>query len=185
MNSFSKRLLVSLICALAFQLAFIPATYAVDGCSSAGFKVASTIYLGAPPFALVVADFNTDGHLDLVIAPNDSTSDVVVFYGRGGTEKFGPPTYFPAGALPRRLASADFNGDGKPDLAVSHDGFGQTTSRMAILLNDGTGKFGAPSMINMTGDPLQPVIGDLNNDGKLDIVVGLSTGTTMAKSRSF
>jgi hypothetical protein len=130
------------------------------------------------PFGMAVADFNGDGHLDLAVSPNNVDSEVLILLGRGGTEKFGPPTGFPVGGLPRRMAAGDFNGDGKPDLAVSLDGFGEPPRKLSILINDGTGKFGAPSFINLTGDPVQPVLGDLNNDGKLDIAVGLSTGTT-------
>lgn len=168
-----KSLLISLL-----FFVFTPAIYAVDGCSAAGFKVAPTINLEASPFGIAVADFNGDGHLDIVAAPNNLDSEAILLLGRGGAERFGPPTTFPVGGLPRRMGAADFNGDGKPDLAISLDSFGGASRRLAILLNDGTGKFAAPNIINLTGDPVLPVFGDLNNDGKLDIVAGLSTGTT-------
>ncbi|HEX7332193.1 MAG TPA: FG-GAP-like repeat-containing protein [Pyrinomonadaceae bacterium] len=127
---------------------------------------------------MAVADFNADGHLDLAVSPNNLDSEVIILFGRGGSDKFGPPTGFPAGALPRRMATGDFNGDGKPDLAVSLSSIGESIRKLSILLNDGTGKFGAPTLISLAGDPAQPVLADLNNDGKLDITVGLSTGTT-------
>jgi hypothetical protein len=62
-------------------------------------------------------------------------------------------------------------------LAVSLDGSGQT-GFLAILLNDGTGKFGAPNLISLQGNPGRPAVDDVNNDGKLDIVTALSTGGT-------
>jgi len=176
----SKQLLLSLACALAFLLAFTPATYAVDGCSSAGFKVGRTVNLEATPFGMAAGDFNADGHLDLAVSPNNDSSAVMVLPGRGGTEGFGPPTRFPAGGQTLRMAAGDFNGDGKLDLAVSLNPSSQP-GKLAILLNDGTGKFGAPNLITLAGDPTQPVLSDVNNDGKLDIVTALSTGTTDGK----
>jgi Calx-beta domain-containing protein/VCBS repeat protein len=175
-----KRLLLSLLFTFAYALALVPASYAVDGCSSPGFKVAPTINLEAGQFGMAVADFNGDGHLDLAVSPNNGFTDLMVLLGRGGTERFGPPTTYPAGGPPRRIAVGDFNGDGKPDLAVSLDGSGQT-GFLAILLNDGTGKFGAPNLISLQGIPGRPAVDDVNNDGKLDIVTALSTGTTDGK----
>jgi len=171
---FAQLLPLSLICIFAFTTT----THAADGCSTASFKVAPTIILEATPFGMAVADFNGDGHLDLAVSPDNVDGEVIILLGRGGTEKFSAPTGFPVGGMPRRMAAGDFNGDGKPDLAVSLDGFAEPPRKLSILINDGTGKFGAPSFINLAGDPVQPVLGDLNNDGKLDIAVGLSTGTT-------
>jgi len=177
----TKQLPLSLICILAFGIALTPATYAVDGCSSVGFKNATSIFLDAPPFGIVSADFNGDGHLDLAVAPNSTSGEVIVLYGRGGTEKFGPPTNFPAGANARSVTAGDLNGDGKPDLIVDLDDFGQPTGRISILLNDGTGKFGAPGIISLTRDPGRPVLGDVNNDGKVDMVVGSSVGISSGR----
>lgn len=102
--------------------------------------------------------------------------------GRGGTEKFGPPINFNAGGPPRRMAAGDFNGDGKPDLAVSIDDDPNSfPGILSILLSDGTGKLAAPILISLPGNPIQPVVGDLNNDGKLDIMAGLFTGTQDGK----
>jgi hypothetical protein len=170
-----------LICACALALIFAPATYAVDGCSAASFKVATRIDLQSTPFSIVVADFNTDGHLDLAASPSNGSREVIVLLGKGGTDKFGPPTSFPAGGDPLRMAAGDFNGDGKPDLAVSLDSFSVSPAhRLSILLNDGTGKFAAPIPIDLLGDPTLPVVGDINNDGKLDIVTALFTGSNAA-----
>lgn len=157
-------------------IASAPITYA-DGCSSAGFNVATTINLTTFPFGLGTSDFNGDGHLDLVASPNNGSNEIVLLLGRGGADRFGPPTSFSAGGRPQRLGVGDFNGDNKPDVAVSLDGSGPT-GRLSILLNDGTGKFSAPSIVNLPGNPVKPFVSDVNNDGKLDIVTGLSNGNS-------
>ena len=126
-----EQVLVSLICAFVFAIAFAPASYAVDGCSSAGFKVATSVNLEANIFAMAVEDFNGDGHLDLVAALNNNSADVILLLGRGGTEKFGPPTSIPAGGSARNMAVGDFNGDGEPDLAVILDSIGQPLGRLS------------------------------------------------------
>lgn len=179
--NFTKQLPLSLVCILAFGIALTPPAYAVDGCSSVGFKNATNTFLDAPPFGIASADFNGDGHLDLAVAPNGLNGEVIVLYGRGGTEKFGPPTNFPAGASARSVTVGDLNGDGKPDLIVNLDDFGQPTGRLSILMNDGTGKFGAPSIINVTSSLGRPVLADVNNDGKVDIVIGASVGISSGR----
>jgi len=168
-----NRLTISLICTFAFSFSFTATAYA-DDCSSAGFKAAANITLDTAPFAIAAADFNGDGHLDLVYVPNDSSQQVLVLYGRGGTEKFGPPSNVPVGGDARTVAVGDLNGDSKPDLVFSLDiAFAQPSARLSVLLNDGTGKFGAPNIFSLQGNASQIVLADLNNDSKLDIVAPL------------
>ena len=178
MKTFTRKLPFSLICAIAFAVAFTPATFA-DDCSAASFKAAASITLDAAPFGIAAADFNGDGHLDLVHVPNGISQDVLVLYGRGGTEKFGPPTNVSVGGEARRVAVGDVNGDGKPDLVFSLDiGFAEPSARLSVLLNDGTGKFGAPNTVPLQGNASQIVLADLNNDAKLDIVAPLFAFTS-------
>ena len=170
-----NKLPVSVLCLLAFIIAMTPATYAVD-CSSSSFKVAPTINLDAGLFGLATADFNGDGHLDLATIPNASSTEVLLLSGRGGTDRFGPPIGVSLPGVVDQVTVGDFNGDTKPDLVVNFDDFGQQTGRIAILINNGTGQFAAPKIVTVQGDPSLPIFADLNNDGKLDLVVALFTG---------
>ena len=71
------------------------------------------------PYAIVAEDFNNDGELDLVIV-NTGDNTVTPLVGKGGgtfTPASGSPYPVPSGAS--AIAVADFNGDGKLDLAVA------------------------------------------------------------------
>jgi hypothetical protein len=135
----------------------------------------SNITLGSGPYAIVTADFNGDGKLDLAVSEpcgNDPTctnynGSVAIFLGNGD----GTFTAAPSPAVnqyPGGLAVGDFNGDGKPDLAVLN----YTGSSVTILLGNGHGEFtAAPSSPAVGGNPTAIAAGDLNGDGKLDLVV--------------
>jgi hypothetical protein len=56
------------------------------------------------------------------------------------TPSFGPPNWFDAGAGAGSVAVGDFNGDGKPDLAVAN----VYTNTVSVLLGNGDGTFQAP-----------------------------------------
>ena len=178
MRFFTKKILLSLVIIFAFA----PATYAADGCSSTAFKVATSITLDSPPASIAAGDFNGDGHVDLVVVPLSLSREVIVLFGRGGTERFGPPVSFPAGGEPRHVSVGDLNGDGKPDLVVTLEGFlDPLGGRFVILLNDGTGKFGQPNNVGVEGVPNRSVLSDVNNDGNLDIVAGIVNGTDQGR----
>jgi VCBS repeat protein/Big-like domain-containing protein len=75
---------------------------------------------------------------------------------------------------PRGVVLADYNGDGKIDIAVSN--FNSNT--IAVFLNDGTGHFGTPITTNVTTTANLGVMvgGDFNEDGKPDLVVSTIDG---------
>ena len=69
------------------------------------------------------------------------------------------------------VATGDFNGDGHPDFALIEYG----AQRLDIYLNNGDGTFGTPtSYADVTiGGPRNIVARDFNNDGKLDLMMGI------------
>jgi uncharacterized protein (TIGR03437 family) len=88
------------------------------GNGSGGFGAAMSYRAGSYPKTLAVADINGDGKLDLATA-NQGGNNVSVLLG-DGAGGFGSPINFNVGlgSSPDGIAAADFNGDGKMDLAA-------------------------------------------------------------------
>jgi len=87
---------------------------------------------------------------------------------------FTPQTTFAAGSGPSAVATADFNGDGRPDLVVVNQNTPGGT--VSVLLNTtargaGAPTFAAPVTFAVGNYPDAVVVGDFNGDGKLDLAV--------------
>src|SRR5262245_10554907 len=70
---------------------------------------------------------------------------------------FLPPVTFPVGVKPRAVTVADFNNDGKPDLAVVNQGpFSTSTSQssLSVLLGNGNGSFQSAITTNVVNSGL-------------------------------
>jgi hypothetical protein len=133
------------------------------------------------PAHVTVADVDKDGLADLLVGdlgeffPGDHEKGAVVWLrGRDG-RKFNA---FTLGGWPRvaDVESADFNGDGRNDLAVGAFGW-RKVGQVAILENRTTGA-GQPEFARHTIDPRPGAIHvipvDFNRDGHMDLVALLS-----------
>ncbi len=127
--------------------------------------------------AVVLGDLNGDGHMDMVVANNDSRNRVYV--GRFGGF-FDDVTL---GSLPadrdrsRALVLGDVDADGDLDLIVGNE------LQDRLYLNDGTGKFSdvtSTYMPSLIGDTRDCELGDLDGDGDLDLILA-----NRGKSQSF
>ena len=84
------------------------------------FGAPTTMPVGSGPTAIVAGDFNSDGKLDLAVA-NYGAGTVTLLLGNGdGTFTAAPGSPYSVGAFPFQIAAADFNGDGKLDLATAN-----------------------------------------------------------------
>ena len=99
----------------------------------------------------------------------------VVSSASGQTYLFGRAD-FPSGIGPESAIVADFNGDGRPDLAVANSG----ENTVSILLGKGDGTFASRRDFATGKTPISVVAGDLNGDGKLDLAVANSSDLTVS-----
>src|SRR5262245_52839191 len=93
---------------------------------------------------------------------------------------FLPPVTFPVGVAPHAATVADFNHDGKPDLAVVNSGpFSTSTSQssVSVLLGNGSGSF-QPAVTTAVvnggvgnGNAQSVAVGDFNGDGLTDLAL--------------
>ncbi len=86
----------------------------------------------------------------------------------------------PTNPKPTAIASADFNSDGKPDLAVLTGAGANEGTDVSIFLNNGSGNFSFHiSYPGGTGTLVDVKAADFNTDGKQDIVTYLRTSLMM------
>ena len=134
-----------------------------DGTFAAG--VATPV--GDQPLFVADGDFTGEGAPDIAVV-NFMASSVTVLLGDGSGNLAAGPT-FPTGASPYSLAVVDFNLDGHEDLAVPNTG----SDNISLLAGNGDGTFDATTFFDSstTGFFLRSAVGDVDRDGRLDLLV--------------
>jgi hypothetical protein len=102
-------------------------------------------------------------------------STVSVLLGNGdGSFQTARNFAVPPGSYPASVAVGDFNGDGRPDLAVANFGFFPDQGTVSVLLGNGDGSFQTARNFAVGIFPLSVAVGDFNGDGMQDLAVANS-----------
>jgi hypothetical protein len=127
---------------------------------------------------LETADFNNDGHPDLVATSNGGGSPLVqVFLGTGSAGAFTAQPAVPlTGTNPLSVSTGDVNNDGNEDAVVANSSGG--ANGVLILLGNGAGGFSnsaSPAPVNGGSFPEDVFVGDIDGDGLSDLAVANAT----------
>lgn len=141
------------------SVAFALTPGGTTSCATPSFTAASKISIVMP--YVVADDLNQDGKADLV-GPSGNALAILLGNGLGGFET---PIKYPL--VTTRVAVADFNLDGKRDLAVTNSAI----HKVSILLGDGTGHFGPPTTFSAAWNSMYVAVGDFNKDAKPDLAI--------------
>ena len=159
--------------------------------AQARFARAPVYSLGGVPSSSTVADFNGDGRSDVLSViqynptPTTAATAVSLVTATASGSYGSPKVLF---QLPLntsgRLVSGDFNGDGKQDFALAlfpSTNVASPKGTIDVYLGNGNGTFQSPKIYNFTGSLLQFLVGKVNRDNYLDLILGLE-GTSFSIS---
>lgn len=129
---------------------------------------------GNGPSDITTADFDGDGKPDAAVSNSNSGNDGSVSLFRntstGSNLNFAPAITLPTGAGTVGLAAGDLDGDGRPDLVACSGNSGYLSFFLNTSTTPGTISFGAKQDITQFGHADNVAIGDVDGDGKADLV---------------
>jgi hypothetical protein len=135
--------------------------------------------LAARPIEVDTGDLNGDGLPDIAVLLYDARAFSVLFQRKDGS--FDAPVAYatsnlPEEGIPSDLVIADVNSDGRLDvtLPLTHTGYPNPTSYLQMFVQDAQGKLSAAPLVD-TYTSTGPIrAGDLNGDGRTDLVLAHS-----------
>jgi uncharacterized repeat protein (TIGR01451 family) len=146
--------------------------------------------VGATPLYARVRDLDGDGRPDIAcVSYGENTLSILRNIGVAGdltTNSFAPRVVLVTGSSPHDLVIADLDGDGKPDLAQVN----YTPSFLSVFRNISvpgiidTNSFAARVDFAASGMGDSIIAGDVDGDGKVDLVVGWAIGSAVAVYRN-
>ena len=134
-----------------------------DGSFETSVLVASGVFSTDFSSSFALGDFDGDGHQDVAAVDGVNLN---IFSGRGDGTFAGPLQI--AAPLGTSVVAADFNGDGRPDLAITEIAFNDL-GRVRVFINDSAGSFAGGVAYEGISFPTSILAGDFDRDGHIDI----------------
>jgi len=138
----------------------------------AGFILPPSYPDGVVGVAVASGDFNGDGKIDYAVSGEYTAtgSDVVTVLLNNGDGTLSQGAIYATGFSPLQIRAADLNNDGRLDLITVND---DLSGSVTILLGKGDGTFTSAGNLGTGAEfSLSVDVGDVNGDGKQDLVVG-------------
>ena len=148
---------------------------AVVGVSESDLFAVTSYNASSSQWDVASGDFNGDGYLDFVATVMDGSVAVYLGDGSGG---FGQRITTSLDiSFATGIACADFNRDGKLDVAVAD----QSTGRVLIALGNGLGSFSSATTLATGATNVWDVdVADFNSDGNMDLVATNLSGSSVS-----
>jgi hypothetical protein len=139
--------------------------------SAASFDPKFDFIAGTDPYSVSLGDLDNDGKIDLIV-PNNLSGNISILRNTSvpGTISLASKIDITTGTNPLRAAIADITGDGRLDIIVANAG----SNSLSILRNISTiGNISFAPKVDITtnSSPYDVAVGDLDGDGKQDLVV--------------
>lgn len=144
------------------------------------FTDAAKYWVGAQGEAAAIGDVNGDGRNDVIMTSRDSLDPLKAYAlhvrhqdatgGMGVAVSY--PTHSSPSCIGSTVAVGDLDANGKSDVVIGNSACG-----IEVFLQDSVGGLKA-GVVYSSSDAGKIRVGDLNNDGRMDVVgVGTGTGT--------
>jgi trimeric autotransporter adhesin len=154
------------------------------------FDNKSDFTTGNNPMSIAISDFDGDGKPDMaVLNINDNTVSIYRNTSSAGTinaGSFATKVDFATGSQPYSITIGDIDGDGKPDMVVTNknDNTVSVLRNLAAAGSITSGSFAGKIDFATGINPISAAIGDIDGDGKLDIVTANYFSNTLSVLRN-